>query len=224
MERVQGVRTNLGSDWSALINTTAEAWGIPPRLLLACAIAECGLNEQCQPGVTGGMARYGTYPDVSFGPCHQAVAWAPYGDHTNTPANIEACRQKFCGDLAFAFMVAARNLREKWDRYGPAGDEVLSRYNAPGLSLAENPNRRNISYAWRISAQHVVTEEDAPMAEFQAGFAELAAQLGADVVGEPVQDEWHPNGDPTMAAQVTTKGLMLWASGAPAHFIPAVTA
>jgi hypothetical protein len=164
--RVQGVYTAQGSDWSDLINNAAEAHGLPPRVLLATAIAECGLDETCEPQVTRGMARYFPWPDVSHGPCHQAVAFSPYGSRQNTAANIERHRQKFCGDLPYAFGVAAANLAGWWGKYAPDGAECLGRYNWPARGLQGNPNAAHIKRAWERSAAYVVTE-DAPASAWQ---------------------------------------------------------
>jgi murein DD-endopeptidase MepM/ murein hydrolase activator NlpD len=199
MARVQGVYTIQGSNWADLINAAAERHGIPPRLLLACAIAECGLDETCEPQVTRGMARYFPWPDVSHGPCHQAVAFSPYGSRQNTAANIERHRQKFCGDLPYAFGVAAANLAGWWGKYAPDGAECLGRYNWPARGLQGNPNRGNIERAWAASAQYMVTEE-APVRPYvfpivdysgpvnthwgsgERGGTDLFAPRGADVV------------------------------------------
>lgn len=197
MERVAHVLTRQGSDWSALINATAERHSVPPRLLCALTIAECGLDETCEPGVTQGMARYGVPPDVSFGPGHQAVQWAPYGDQSHTSANIEACRQKFCGDLPYAFDVAAQQLAHWWRTYGDPL-EALGRYNWPARGYQGNPNAANIRQAWERSAAYVVSEE-APVATYVYPFTNNAQYGRAHWDGLAALDIFDDHGAPIRA-------------------------
>jgi hypothetical protein len=53
------------------------------------------------------------------------------------------------------------------------------------------------------------------------GFADLAATLGADVVGTPLADEYVSG--PT-TRQPTTTGEMIWTPGGPALFLEGTTA
>lgn len=65
---------------------------------------------------------------------------------------------------------------------------------------------------------------DDDMAEFQQGFATLAAVLGYDVVGEPEADEktlHDPDGSVVLAIQPTTLGMMLWVPGGQPKFLAA---
>lgn len=64
-------------------NSAAQA-GIPLALLVGCGIAESGLNTTA--------ARYGVWPDVSFGISQTIVLYHYYGNHTNTTSNITAVR------------------------------------------------------------------------------------------------------------------------------------
>lgn len=59
------------------------------------------------------------------------------------------------------------------------------------------------------------------MPEFLFGFLDLAVRLGAEVVGEPVEDETYwPDG--THSLQMTTKGLMIYSrEGNQPLFLPA---
>lgn len=58
------------------------------------------------------------------------------------------------------------------------------------------------------------------MPEFILGFRALADQLGAEIVGEPLEDE-HYWPDGTTSVQMTSKGLMWYSKTAnKAAFIP----
>lgn len=147
-EQVQGVITRQGRDISALCNLTAARYNLPPRVLVAQAIAESDLDEQA--------CRFGVWPDVSFGLWQQTVLYACVGDRTDSPANIDLCRQRFCTDLAFAADTAAQQLASYYQQYG-SYHEAASRYNGgPGMAYADNPNQANLDRAWEASARYVV--------------------------------------------------------------------
>lgn len=209
--RVAGVITTQGNDISALCNAKADAYHCPPRLLVAQAIAESGLDETA--------ARVAAWPDVSYGLWQQTVKFAPIGDHSASAQNIAYVRQVLTTNLTLAVDIAAKQLGAKWGETqdGPA---AMGKYNAPSLELRENPNRVHILKSWAQSARYVVTE-DSSMAGFSGGFADLADQLGVDVVGEALADEYQSG--PT-TRQPTTKGEMIWTDGGPALFLPGVTA
>src|SRR4051794_15515580 len=110
MANVQDVISVQGRDLSRLINTAAQHHGLPPRLLVAQAICESDLDEAA--------ARFGVWPDVSFGLWQQTVAYAPIGDQSNTQANIDAVRHALITNIALAADVAASQLGHYWARYG----------------------------------------------------------------------------------------------------------
>ncbi len=85
---VRKLRTVLNTDnedVSGEIEIACVGTDVPPYVLLALCKAESGLNFRAE--------RYGVWPDISFGPTQQTVAYAPWGDRTNTPANIEYVHQ-----------------------------------------------------------------------------------------------------------------------------------
>ena len=146
-EQVQGVITAEGNDISAICNAAAARFGLPPRVLVAQAIAESDLHEQA--------ARFGQWPDVSFGLWQQTVAFAPFGDQSDRPDNIQGCRDRLCSDVVFAANVAAEQLARFYHQHG-SYHEAASRYNGgPGMAFADNPNQANIARAWEQSAQYV---------------------------------------------------------------------
>lgn len=216
--RVTGVVTSQGRDISALCNQTADKYDadagrypFPPRLLVAQAIAESNLDEHAK--------RLGKWPDVSFGLWQQTVAYAPIGDRSQSTENVDYVRHVLETDIPQACEIAAKQLSAKYRQTGDA-EESMSRYNAPGLTLAMNPNGKHIQESWARSAIYEEAE-DGPVAEhaFQAGFATLADTLGADVVGEPLTDEYQLGPE---TRQNTTKGVMVWVDGGPALFFAAV--
>jgi hypothetical protein len=129
-----------GDDISAMLKAAADAAGIPLELALACAIAESGLNPKA--------ARYGAWPDISFGYGQQIVLYHYLGDHTNTPENISAVR-----DAVFAD--PQRNLNDMCQRLASdlqrvqgvdlspvGGDQLLAAltvYNAGSWHKAGDP-------------------------------------------------------------------------------------
>ena len=92
----------------------AGKYAIPTLLLLACLKAESGLNPEAQ--------RYGMWPDVSFGFGQQTVEYAPWGDGSDTPANIALVRAKLF-DRQTAIDLAAAHLGPE---YASAGDMLTS--------------------------------------------------------------------------------------------------
>lgn len=70
-----------GFDLGPLIQDAAERHGCPVVGLLACLKAESGLDPRAE--------RWGTWPDVSFGLGQQTAAYAPVGDGTSSPENLE---------------------------------------------------------------------------------------------------------------------------------------
>lgn len=224
---VSEVITKQGNDISAIINKIAAKYDIPARLIVACAIMESNLDEQSE--------RRKPWPDVSAGLFHQAVAWAPIGDQRTGPtgnnevrnyvSNISSVFHTLKNNLEITTDIAAKQLAQKWRQYQD-GLEALSRYNKPALQWTDNPNKTNIKRGWDESAQYE-TEEDVTMAEFILGFKELADKLGEEVVGKPVTDEfnlgWYDDDNVVGRAQITTKGLMVWAPDGPALFLPAIT-
>ena len=137
----------------ATIIRVAEDFGIPPKLLLACAIAESGLNPiSRRPTWKSDDARY--WVDVSFGAFQQTTRWMPeYLKWCNDNFWIS---EQFPGsdviervsapyyDLEFAARHAADNLADKWETYHDL-ERALAAYNWPaGLgAYYSNAHRDN---------------------------------------------------------------------------------
>jgi cell wall-associated NlpC family hydrolase len=150
--RVRGVVTQQGRDISDLCNRLADEHAFPPRVMVAGGIAESDLSETAE--------RWGTWPDVSFGPWQQTVAYAPIGDQSASPANI-AYVQAFLSDVAQAAEIAAPQYARFWHQYQD-GPETLGRYNWPARGLQGNPNRANIERAWAASAKYLAEDPSMP--------------------------------------------------------------
>lgn len=153
--RVVGVTSKQGTSLARWINTYAEQHGAPPQGLLALILAESGLDEQA--------ARYGAWPDVSFGLGQQTVAYAPVGNQQNTPENIAFVRDYYCSDPQTAIRDAAKQFGAY---YRQAGDwrDALSKYNGgPAATWTSIPtaNRANYQLAYNRAAAYL---EDTPMA------------------------------------------------------------
>jgi hypothetical protein len=151
--RVAGVITREGTNISALCNEVADRYDFPPRLIVACAVMESNLHEQSE--------RRGIWPDVSAGLFHQAVKWAKsykLGDASASEENIAAVFDVLKNDLPRAADIAGRQLGHHW-KFQQNGLDALSRYNAPSLEWANNPNFENILRGWNASAAFVVGDE-----------------------------------------------------------------
>jgi hypothetical protein len=145
-ERVSGAVTREGEDISEIINSVADAYDLPPRVLLATGIAESNLNQYAE--------RWGNWPDVSFGIWQQTVAFAPFGDQSQSEQNIAYVREKLF-DIPFAADVAAAQLSRFWHKYGD-GPETMGRYNWPARGLQGNPNYNNIMRGWNESEAYIM--------------------------------------------------------------------
>ncbi|MCC6179471.1 MAG: hypothetical protein IT305_29530 [Chloroflexi bacterium] len=113
--------------------SAAQEAGIPATLLVACAVAESGLDPEARrPADPSDDERF--WPDVSFGAWQQTVRWAPeYRGGSAYPGRGEIERVgALYRDVAHAAGVAARNLA---GRYRPEEAEAelraLCRYNWP---------------------------------------------------------------------------------------------
>lgn len=219
--RVVGVISQEGTDLTAICNEAAGYYAFPPRVLVACAIAESDLSAQA--------ARERAWPDVSYGPWQQTVKWAAdYGIGTgqDTPENRATVRAILTEQPRVAADIAARQLGHWWAQEGNPIN-AMCRYNRPGGDPATNPNRGNYERGWAASAQYIAPDEEPeePMTDhsFELGFKDLADALGGDVVGEPVTDEFPigdgPDSGTGATLQVTTQGVMVYASGAGARFL-----
>lgn len=214
--RVRKVITAQGTDLAPILNREADRVQCPPRLLTGLCIMESNLDEHSRRP-TDPAQDFAYWPDVSGGLTHQAVAFAPIGSRQPTRGNIDFVLGYLMDNPDKAIAIAADNIGPKWAQWQD-GKEALSRYNAPGRAWAQNPNRANIARGWEASARYVVQEDT--MADFEGGFAALAEQLGAEVVGEAVEEEQHP--DPDHAYQATSKGLLWYSNGGAPLFLPAV--
>lgn len=151
---VRGVVFADGTDRSDAINAAAQLYAVPARIIVAGAIAESRLGKYRE--------RWGIWPDVSFGDWHQTVRYAPYGDQTNSPDNVELVRRKFLDDWDYSLEVATRQYATYWGRTADAL-ETLSRYNRPTKAFADNKNAAAIRKAWDESAQYEESEMDGPV-------------------------------------------------------------
>jgi uncharacterized protein YgiM (DUF1202 family) len=119
-----------------LICRKADQWGIDRAEFLGGAIAESELNPAA--------ARWGNWPDVSFGLFQQTVKFAEEGDHSNSEQNITYIRNLY-SDPEYACDVAAKKyLYWRHDPDVPALTAWIA-YNSPGYyrTPGTSPNRAN---------------------------------------------------------------------------------
>jgi hypothetical protein len=119
MRNVAGVVTKEGEDWSDRFNREAPRYGIPPRLGVALGIMESNL-ERYSRRPWNPAEDYAYWPDVSGGPFHQAIAWAPIGDQRTGPdwrnsvrcyrENIDAVMTELQENIDLAFEIAFTHL------------------------------------------------------------------------------------------------------------------
>jgi hypothetical protein len=222
---VRGLVTVQDTDISAAVNRLMQREQADAQGFVGLLIAESGLDEQARrPRNPADDARY--WPDVSGSLGQQTVKYAVaygLGDGSPTRSNIDLVLGRLMADVDLTLDIAARQYGAY---YRQTGDwrEACARYNGgPRASWATIPpaNRANYQAGYAQAAQYIGSEED-PVSEhsFQFGFADLAAQLGADVVGEPVTDEYQDSGGVTR--QITSKGEMVYASGGQPLFLAAV--
>lgn len=211
------VRSQEGTDLTPLINAAARKYRLPTRCITAQLIAESNLRERAE--------RWGAWPDISFGLGQQTVKYASVGDHSASPENIALVRDWYF-DPAHAIDDCARQLGYFWAQFASLDEErrfleTSSRYNGgAGMAFAQNPNQRNIRRGWAEAAPYERDDTEEEHVEgFSGGFSDLADQLGADVVGEAVEEEHKLDKDHTV--QTTTKGLMWYRPGGPPLFLPA---
>lgn len=151
--RVHGVVFADGVDRSDAINAAGEKYGIPPIMLVGGAIMESGLGAN--------MERWGTWPDVSFGPWQQTVRYAPIGNQSNTIENVDYVRDILLNDFDQALDIAAPQYAEHWANTGGNPLETYSRYNGgAGMDFADNPNAGHIQASWDAAQQYL--EADMP--------------------------------------------------------------
>jgi hypothetical protein len=102
----------------------------------------------------------------------------------------------------------------------PGGVAALAdRLAIPAEGLLEAP--RPVAGAALDGAIGVLErKEERSVPEFRLGMAAKARELGAEVVGDPLEDEWYPH--PDLAVQFTSQGVMLYSKRANrVHFLPA---
>lgn len=225
--RAKNVITQQGNDISGRINALMEREEADVRGFVGLLIAESGLDERARrpPDPADDLL---FWPDVSGGVGQQTVKYAidyGLGDGSSSRANINAVMSVLRTDVTRALDIAARQYG-KFFRPTGSWQEAVAKYNGgPNATWRTIPitNQTNYARGWALAGQYMV-EEEQPMSEhaFEAGFADLAAELGSDVVGAPVEDEQHP--DPDHSYQATTKGLMWWSNGGEPLFLRAVSA
>lgn len=105
-----------GFDIGPLCQDAASTYDVPLVGLLALLKAESGLNPHAE--------RYGAWPDVSFGLGQQVVAYAPFGDGSDSAENIAFVRDKLF-DRATAIQIAAAHLKSDYATAKAAGDDSV---------------------------------------------------------------------------------------------------
>lgn len=139
------------SEVVALIVAKARQHGIEPWEFLAGAIAESALNPDA--------ARFGTWPDVSFGLFQQTVKYADEGDHSASPENIALIRRLY-SDPAHACDVAAK--KYLYWRHDPDVPPLTAwvAYNGPSYyrTPEQSPNIENYRSALQEALAMLGTE------------------------------------------------------------------
>jgi hypothetical protein len=108
----------------------ANEAGIPMELLLATAIAESGLNSHA--------ARYGVWPDVSFGLMQRIVLFHYWGNGSNTWENIQAVKDYVLANPEEDLLQGAIKLRSCLDRAGGDVLQALIAYNSGSVQPEGN--------------------------------------------------------------------------------------
>ena len=129
------------------------------------------------------MARSGRWPDVSFGPWHQAVPFAAaygLGNGTPTPSNIQDVRQVLTTDYQRAADIAAQQLAQYYRQYGDP-IEAMARYNWPNVPSSQNPNTRHIQDAWARSAAYLAP----PPVEPAPAMPAMPSLIGEPLLSRP---------------------------------------
>lgn len=117
----------------SIITQVADENGLDHVEFLGGAVAESGLDPTAE--------RYGTWPDVSFGLFQQTVRFAPDGDQSQRPENIDLIKRLY-SDPWHASRVAAGQFKHYRAGESSALD-AWCRYNWPAKNPADNPNRGN---------------------------------------------------------------------------------
>lgn len=117
-----------------LIVSKARQYGEQPVEVLGGAIAESALDPNA--------ARFGNWPDVSFGLLQQTVKFADEGDHSGSAENIDLIRRLY-SDPVHALDVGIAKF--KYWRHDPdiSALDAWCRYNWPARDPNLNPNRAN---------------------------------------------------------------------------------
>jgi hypothetical protein len=229
----------------AAIAEVCEEMGIPLLPAFALAEAESSLIESFEKGTPPNIIRplnenqYAAYwPDVSAGPFHQTVRWAPEYTSTGGGSSFPGVNRSrevldlYRYDAKHAATIALGQLRgyltaRALERGVPVGELefediawALDRYNKPnGTPTAGVAKRYRDSLTKAIPFVKYLESGDMP--EFHFGFKDLADKLGPTVVGEPVSDETYLSED--VSIQFTTTGMMMYTkSGNTPHFFEAI--
>lgn len=227
------------------IDEVCEGLQMPLIPAFALAEAESSLLETFEKGLSPNIVRpqteaqYAAYwPDVSGGPFHQTVRWAPEytssGGGSSFPG-VNRCREVldlYRYDAKHSATIALRQLRgylvaKALEKGVPVAelefDDIawaLDRYNKPNAEPTPGVKLRYRNSLTKAIA-FVKYAEEGNMPEFHFGFKDLADRLGADVAGEPVSDETYLSED--VSVQFTTTGVMMYTkSGNTPHFFGAV--
>lgn len=160
--RVQGVVcADTGRNLDELLNDAAARHGFDAVGFLGGAIAESDLDEHA--------ARFGVWPDISFGLWQPAVKWlgadvvglerAGDGTVRDTPENRELAMM-LCWDAAWLTAYVAPRYAALLKRWGTPL-EAWCRWNKPSIPGSANPNRANYERGLREAERYRMAVDDA---------------------------------------------------------------
>lgn len=146
--------------------------------------------------------------DYSFGPFHQSTWGLPAGVDPWELDTVLAFRERFF-DVDDAVDYAWGSIDDHIMLYG-LNEQALGRYNKPDGSASAGVIKRYRDGLTAADATMASRQEqgDEAVAQFQHGFKAKADELGADVVGEPLEDETYI-GD-NFSRQFTERGILFY--------------
>lgn len=209
-----------------LVVTKAREHGLVPYELLGGVIAESGLDPNA--------ARYGAWPDVSFGLLQQTVAFADEGDQSASAENIDLIRRLY-SNPSHALDVGAAKF--KYWRYEPSVSPLQSwtAYNLPASyklwpnvpNVAQRENyRAGLAKAQSILGvvpmpDRVVYNRDEPnvLQPDSWSCAPSALTWALRAVGRKPTEQWIANQMIAEGLESTAQGLLDGSGGGLAHFV-----